>query len=217
MAEAHERRRSAGRTLEDLRRLWTVAGRRFYFPSLITVWHVEPGGHDSGEVCKHYRRDQSLDGKWETTWLRGWKWHVHHWHLQVHPLQNLRRWALTRCAWCGGRSAKANRVDTSRSWDGPRGRWWQGEPGLFHGACMTVENAHRFCACAAPRVVTDGHTGTWVECAACQRLVNVRPWRELDAWQVEHRRLLHQVPTGTMPTADIIRRAREICAQREAP
>lgn len=114
---------------------WQVAGRRLYWPSLITVWHVEPGGHDSGEVCKHYTRTQGPDGKWTTTYLRGWRWHVHHWHIQVRPLQNLRRWALTRCAWCGGRSRKGRRIDTATGWDTPRGRWWQGEPGLLHGGC----------------------------------------------------------------------------------
>lgn len=57
---------------------WTLAGRGFYWPSLVTIWHVEPGGHDSGEVCKHYRREQLPDGTWTSTTMRGWRWHVFH-------------------------------------------------------------------------------------------------------------------------------------------
>lgn len=118
---------------------WQIAGRRYYWPSMVTIWHVEPGGHDSGEVCKHYTRAQDPDtGKWTTTYLRGWRWHVHHWRIQVQPLQALRRRALTRCAGCHGRSTKANPVNTSHQWDGPRGRWWQGEPDLYHQACSSA-------------------------------------------------------------------------------
>ncbi len=116
---------------------WQIAGRRYYWPGLITIWHVEPDGHDSGDICKHYRRTQGPDGEWTTTYLRAWRWHVHHWRIQVHPLQHLRRWALTRCAACGGRSVKGDYVNTSRHWDGPSGKWWQGEPDLYHGRCLS--------------------------------------------------------------------------------
>lgn len=131
---------------------WHIAGRRFYWPSLITIWHVEPGGHDAGDVCKHYRRTQGSDGKWTTTYLRGWRWHVHHWRIQVRPLQDLRRWALTRCEWCHGRSRKGDLVNHSNQWDGPRGKWWQGDPGLYHADCQSVEHAHRMCLCAEPAI-----------------------------------------------------------------
>jgi hypothetical protein len=193
---------------------WTVAGVRLYFPSLITIWHVEPGGHDAGEVCKHYRREQGPDGKWETTFLHGWKWPVHHWKIQVGPLQTLRRWALTRCAWCGGRSTKKDPVNTSHSWDGPRGRWWQGEPGLFHGDCSPVATAHKFCACDSPAIAPDPRFGSWVECASCQRLAEARPYRATEPWKVEQRRL-HRVPARTRPSPAVTKRIREIYADRD--
>jgi len=51
----------------EIRRPWPrrrrLVGRR-YWPALITIWHVEPNGHDSGEVCKHSHRWQEPDGTW---------------------------------------------------------------------------------------------------------------------------------------------------------
>lgn len=114
-------------------KFWNIAGRGIYWPSIITVWHVEPGGRDSGTVCKR----------------RSWKRHVHHWRIQIHPLQHFRRWALTRCEWCGGRSRKGDMVNHSHQWDRARGHWWRGERGLFHGDCSSIESAHRTCVCSA--------------------------------------------------------------------
>lgn len=112
-------------------KFWRLAGRDFYWPPVVVVWHNEPGGRDALTVCR--RRYQDEHGKWQLS--TSWKWHVHHWSLQFPPLQQLRRRLLTRCAKCGGRPVKGHPVNVSRSWDGPRGRWWQGEPGLYHGEC----------------------------------------------------------------------------------
>jgi hypothetical protein len=127
---------------------WTIAGRGLYFPPLITVWHRDPSGYD----------DITCRGK-------QWRLHIHHWRLQVHPLQNLRRWLLTRCAWCGGRSVKGDRVNVSHSWDGPRERWWRGEPGLFHADCSAVKTAHATCVCEHPVLEHDDYG----QCARCTR------------------------------------------------
>jgi hypothetical protein len=155
-AKPDQPRWSAGRT-------FTLAGRGFRWPSFITVWHQEPGGRDCGEVCKHYRRWQDDTGQWQTKLLNGWRWHIHHWHLQVHPAQELRRRLLTRCAWCGGRHRKRDPVNVSNQWDGPRGRWWQGEPNLFHHDCSMVERVHRMCLCADPGL----NHGDYGQCAFC--------------------------------------------------
>lgn len=109
---------------------WTIAGRGFYFPSLITVWHREPDGHDSLTICQ--TRTQRADGSWK--YGRGWVWHVHHWKIQIHPLQDLRRRLLTRCAECG----RKGRPDISHQWDGERGPWWRGERGLYHMQCSEL-------------------------------------------------------------------------------
>ncbi|MGI8333463.1 hypothetical protein ACRYCC_26220 [Actinomadura scrupuli] len=143
---------------------WTLAGRSFYFPSLITVWHREPGGRDSGEVCKHHSRYQDADGKWQWKFHHGWRFHVHHWKIQISPLQRLRRRLLTRCAWCGGRSTKGDAVNVSHQWDGPRGRWWQGEPGLYHHDCSAIDSAHSTCVCEHPVLEHDSYG----RCARCE-------------------------------------------------
>lgn len=137
----------------------TVAGRRYYFPGLLTVWHNEPGGRDSGEVCGY---------------PHGWalRKHLSHLSMQVHPLQAFRRWAFTRCSWCGGPSRKGNYINLS----GPgglaeKGRkhlpWWAGEQGLLHRDCSTVADAWRHCVCPDPdlRSGTMGYGWSW--CSRC--------------------------------------------------
>lgn len=172
---------------------WMLAGRCWYWPALITVWHREPGGKDSGTVCRHYRRTQGVDGKWHTTVLHAWRWHVHHWRIQVHPLQALRRWALTRCAWCGGRSSTGDAVNVSHSWDGPRGRWWRGESGLFHRDCSSVQHTHGRCLCDMP-LPEHGNHG---KCLACGK---VRPYGS-DVAPADV--LLASLPAGSRITEDI--------------
>lgn len=176
----------------EIRRPWPKPrrGQKYrYWPPIITVWHREPGGHDSGEICRHYVRTQGADGLWSTKLLHGWRFHVHHWRLQVHPLQDLRRWALTRCAWCGGKSRKGDYVNTSHQWDGPRGRWWQGEPGLYHRDCSAIWAAHRSCVCAEPGRLKHGNYG---ECSRCGGFLEFgrKPLT------TETRRVLQTIPTG---------------------
>lgn len=109
-------------------KFWTVAGIGLYWPSLITVWHVEPGGRDALTVCRP-RPTKRPDGTWH--YSRRWHWHVHHWHIQIPSLQHLRRALLTRCEECGRKGSP----NVSHQWDRERGRWWQGERGLYHGQC----------------------------------------------------------------------------------
>lgn len=172
---------------------WAIAGRWFYFPAWVTVWHREPGGCDSGEVCKHYRRDRSPDGTWVTTMLNGWRFHVHHWRIQVPPLQAIRRRLLTRCTWCGGKHSRTNPVNVAHGWDRDRGPWWRGERSLYHMGCSSVEIAHRTCVCHDP--VLDH--GDWGHCARCGLL---RPCG-LSGDHLEKRRILATVPSGHMPSA----------------
>jgi hypothetical protein len=150
---------------------WVIAGRGLYFPPLITIWHRDPSGYD----------DVTCRGT-------NWRLHVHHWKLQIHPLQHLRRRLLTRCAWCGGRSVKGDRVCVSDSWDGPRARWWQGERGLFHADCSSIKRAHSTCVCDAP-VLEHGNYG---RCAVCDRF---RPCGFTDA-NLARARDLHSIPQG---------------------
>lgn len=170
-----------------IRRPWpqrkTWGKGRLYWPALITVWHMEPGGADSLTVCKHHTR---------------WQWHVHHWRLQVHPLQHLRRWALTRCAWCGGKSRKGSRVNCSPGWGADRGKWWRGERGLYHSECLSAHRAWGMCTCRRPSLGESipGHPREHGKCTSCQRF---RAWR-LDPEHAQWaERVRDAVPLGARP------------------
>jgi hypothetical protein len=167
---------------------WTIAGRGLYWPSIVTVWHREPDGHDSGHVCKHYRRFQDDGGEWQGKVLHGWRFHVHHWRLQFPPLQALRRRLLTRCAWCGGRSRKGDVVNVSHTWDGLKSKWWKGERGLFHSDCSSIEVAHRACVCDDPLTDHDDYG----RCALCD---GYRGWGRT-AEQIAHAAELKAIPVG---------------------
>jgi len=162
---------------------WKIGNRELYWPSFITVWHVEPGGRDSGSVCSRKAR----------------RWHLHHWRIQVHLLQHLRRWALTRCEWCGGRSRKGDQVNVSHQWDRDRGQWWRGERGLFHGDCSAIEAAHKTCVCGVGPWDQERLGGyPYGNCANCGRR---RVWRSEDQRDAAYPReqsdlLLNSIPTG---------------------
>lgn len=150
---------------------WTLAGRRYWFPPIVTVWHVEPGGRDSGEVCKHYCRYEQADSTWATKVLNGWRFHIWHWRIQVQALQMLRRRLLTRCEWCGGKGSP----NVSHQWNRDRSPWWRGEPGLYHPGCSTASTAWKACVCDEPVTEHDG----WGNCARCGdfRGFNTQEWQ----------------------------------------
>lgn len=173
---------------------WTLAGRGYYWPSMITVWHREPGGRDSGDVCRHYVRVPQPDGTYRTRVLHGWQWHVHHWRIQVGPLQSLRRTLLTRCSWCGGRHRKGDPVNVSHQWDAPRERWWRGEPGLYHHGCSMIQNAHRVCLC--DHAASTGRQ--YGACPDCGKLMSVT-----DPHYYAVRRVLARVPAGERGLAEL--------------
>lgn len=110
-------------------------GRRFFFPPLVTIWHVEPHGHDSGEVCKHRR--QRRDGTWKYT--TRWRWHVWHWHVQFGPVQRLKRFLLERCELCGRRYPWGY-APVSHQWDAPGSRWFGGlrQRRAYHHECSAL-------------------------------------------------------------------------------
>lgn len=151
---------------------WVLAGRGLYWPTLITVWHRDPSGYDD-TTCRSMR----------------WQWHVHHWKIQIRPLQELRRRLLTRCTWCHGRHRKGDWVNVSHSWDGPRTKWWKGEQGLYHRGCSEIKTAHATCVCEHPVLERDdyGH---------CARCAKYRASGATAEW-LERARELHTIPPGS--------------------
>lgn len=134
-----------------------IAGREFYFPSLVTVWHVEPHGEDA-------LRGECKDAK-------HWQWHVHHWDIQWCFLQTWQRRLLSRCAWCGGRHTKRDPLNTGiGGWHSERTPLWRGERDIVHGDCYSVLSAHRLCLCDDPGLSQGDHGS----CAFCGKL---RGWR----------------------------------------
>lgn len=168
------------RTGRSLSRFWVVAGRELYWPALVTVWHVEPNGADALTVCG---RDEN--GKR----TESWRWHVQHWHIQFHPAQAFRRWALTRCEWCGGPSRKGSPVNVSNQWDRDGGSWWRGERGLFHQDCSSVRSAWQTCTCPEP-VLEHNNYG---RCAKCERF---RGYGASMKWLLNAERLREAIPEG---------------------
>ena len=71
--------------------------------SFVTIWHRDPSGYDSGERCR---------------WNGRWRWHIHHWRLQVHPYQRIRT-AFDRCIGCGKRFGMSPGARIGAGWDNP--------------------------------------------------------------------------------------------------
>lgn len=105
-----------------------LAGRAYKLGTAVTIWHIEPDGRDALTVC----RGPWKDGKPDTRW----KWHIRHWHLQVHVLQAWRARLFDRCAECG----RKGRPNFSHQWDNPRIGWrkWHSRPGLYHYECSSL-------------------------------------------------------------------------------
>lgn len=100
-----------------------LAGRAYQLGRIATIWHVEPNEHDAFEVCG---RDSH------------WRWHVHHWRIQVHLEQCVRRFLLERCELCGRRYPWGY-APVAHSWDSPRTRWRDGVVrSAYHHECSTA-------------------------------------------------------------------------------
>ena len=68
-------------------------------------------------VLTNYRRNRRR-------WWQHPRWHIHHWKLQVHFLQQLHRWLFERCSICGGRFTWG--YCPSSNWNGTK---------VWHGEC----------------------------------------------------------------------------------
>lgn len=110
-----------------------VAGRAYGLKGFATIWHVEPGGRDSGEICKWWK-----DGKPS----RRWRWHVHHWRVQVFFLRRLRRRVFERCTSCR-RPFPWGYSGVGSSWDPPKRHFWVRDLGLYHFECHSAQERLR--------------------------------------------------------------------------
>jgi len=119
-----------------------LAGYEIGLYQLAAIWHNEPRGADSGTHCKHY--ETAADGR-ITRSLNGWRWHVHHWSVQVHPWQILRRWLFDRCGVCGFRFPW-NYSPVTFQWDPklpPWWKFWQARTHAMHDKCASLRSMER--------------------------------------------------------------------------
>jgi len=105
-----------------------------------SIWEsltLKYGHVDKEDRVKHFA---SVVYGWilraERPWYKHPRWHFWHWQIQIHPLQQFKRWAFSRCKTCGkGFSWGYSPVCDSWESDGPR--WFKGEPNVRHGDCAT--------------------------------------------------------------------------------
>jgi hypothetical protein len=131
----------------------------WYLPSVLTVWHRDPGADGTDSSCRNAARARRqaaikshrfLAAAWWDWWWRHYDvFHVHHWTIQFDLAQELRRWALTRCETCGGRQTRGRAInfhvvvdrdaeDRRRGKRSFRERWLTGERNLHHHDCSAI-------------------------------------------------------------------------------
>mgnify|MGYP000075374856 CR=1 FL=1 len=93
---------------------WTLRGYSprvgstiFKFPTIVEVWHDEPGGADMGDVC-NYRERHGRPIRWAFA-------HRHHLRVKFMPVVVIRRWR-GRCSDCHRRFGRST-ARFSNGWD----------------------------------------------------------------------------------------------------
>lgn len=97
-------------------------------------------GTRSGSIRDQARRMAWVVYAWilrqDRPWWKHPRWHWWHWRIQVHPLQDLKRWLFSRCKGCG-KKFPWGYVPVSGDWDADGPRWFRGEDNVYHRECMT--------------------------------------------------------------------------------
>lgn len=81
-------------------------------------------------ICRNYLRAQR-------PWYRHPRWHIHHWHLRIDALQNLKRWLFSRCAGCG-KKFRYGESPTTTQWNGKGPQWFVSESHTYHSECVPL-------------------------------------------------------------------------------
>lgn len=67
-------------------------------------------------------------------WWRHPRWHIHHWRIQIHFVNQLKRWLFSRCAGCGRRFTWGY-SPTTTNWHSKGPRWFRNESHVYHSEC----------------------------------------------------------------------------------
>ena len=111
---------------------WHTSGKGARFRNhiyLFTIWHVDPERGGDDDSCQWFDRTGSRP------WWKHPRWHFWHWKIQIHAVQNFKRWLFSRCAGCG-KGFKWGYAPTSTSWHGHGPRWFRGESHTYHHDCV---------------------------------------------------------------------------------
>lgn len=92
-------------------------------PIRLDIWHDEPGGHDTHQVCGHPPRTRVARLLWTVR-------HARHLRYRWWPYLLIRRWIGDRCDGCGRRFL----------WRDSRNSY-QGTDKVWHDPCMSLRHA----------------------------------------------------------------------------
>lgn len=136
-------------------------GREFYWPSLITIWHVDRDAYGDDDSCRRHireaqftlrRRAQELGEEHKigkrlmkisnVFWILfcHYHWfHPHHWRIQISPWQNFCRWKWSRCGHCGKRFTWGY-APASHCWNSGGPGFRKPEQKVYHFECSSAVN-----------------------------------------------------------------------------
>ncbi len=89
----------------------------------VDVWHDEPGGHDSGDVCGRFPMATGPRLLWAAR-------HVRHLRVKWWPAHRVYHWLVDRCDGCGHRFW----------WRGDARHSYQGTDKVWHDPCMSLRS-----------------------------------------------------------------------------
>jgi len=103
-----------------------------------------PGWHSNNEKDNEHDRQYTAEKffscigsfilRERRPWYRHPRWHFWHWKLQIHPLEQFKRWAFSRCADCG-KGFKWGESPWTNSWNSDGPQWFKSERDVHHSDC----------------------------------------------------------------------------------
>lgn len=107
---------------DALYNLETILDNRPFFPDHEAHARFQPLKDSIRQLCKR----------------KGWRihprWHIWHWKIQIHPLQQLKRMLFSRCCKCGG-WFKYGESCIGYSWNGRGPGWFRNRENIAHIRC----------------------------------------------------------------------------------
>lgn len=98
-----------------------------------------PHFSDDGNHSREHRDYQELkvavrEWRRRSKWRLPVRWHVWHWKLQFDWLLNFKRWAFSRCHWCG-KGFSWGYCPIGYNWNGTGPLWFRSETHTAHREC----------------------------------------------------------------------------------